>query len=73
MSDQLITAVEMANAKRLSGQLQRNRSCSVIVEGTVVGAKEEDLNYSSRKVIVFEISRLTIKLQDGTEVGVVTK
>jgi hypothetical protein len=65
--------VEMANAKRLSGQLQRNRSCSVIVEGTVVGAKEEDLNYSSRKVIVFEISRLTIKLQDGTEVGVVTK
>lgn len=65
--------VEMANAKRLSGMLQRNRSCSIIVEGTVVGSKEEDLNYSSRKVIVLEISRLTIKLQDGTEVGAVTK
>lgn len=73
VADFTILPLDVAQAKLLAGRLQRDRSVTTIVEGKVVGAKEEDLNFSTKKVILLEITRLTIKMKDGTLVGVRTK
>jgi len=61
--------VPIEKAKSLSDALKRSRKCDIQVEGRIVGAKEQTLNYSVYKVVELEITRLTIKLENGTLVG----
>jgi uncharacterized protein YrrD len=57
----------------LAGALQRNRTVSISVEGVLSSSKEKVLNYSAKKVMYIEITKVTIKLKDGTTVGTKTK
>ena len=61
--------VDIEAAKKLSGSLQKSRQATILVEGTVKEAVERKINYSMMKTIIFEISKVTIQLKDGTLVG----
>lgn len=62
--------VEIEAAKNLSAALRLSRSSTFIVEGVVKDAQERTLNGRKWKAILFEITKVTIKLGDGTLVGV---
>jgi len=61
--------VPVESAKAMAHKLQNNRTIELRVEGKPVGSKEKELNYSDRKVVLLEITGITIKLEDGTLVG----
>jgi len=61
--------VEMDAAKNLSAKLRKSRVSILHVEGTIKESLEKTINYNRLKVLIFEISKMTIKLEDGTYVG----
>lgn len=65
--------VPVESAKAMARKLQNNRTIELRVEGKAVGSKEQELNYSARKVVLVEIVGITIKLEDGTLVGSKTR
>lgn len=62
-------SVPVESAKAMARKLQGNRSIEIKVDGKVVGSQEKALNYSDRKVVLVEITGVTITLEDGTLVG----
>lgn len=61
--------VEIEAAKKLSANLRKSRLSTLIVEGVVKESLEKNMNYSKRKTISFEISKVSIKMEDGTFIG----
>lgn len=64
-----ILPVPIESAKALSRKLQNRRTIELKVDGKVVGSEEKALNYGDRKVVLVEISGISVKLEDGTLVG----
>jgi hypothetical protein len=61
--------VPMASAKSLSSSLQKSREAKFDVYGEIVGAKEESINYFTKKAIKVKITKLRVTLQSGMKVG----
>lgn len=59
----------VSSGKKLAGNLQRSRIAKLIVEGTAKEVLETNINRFKCKTVVFEISKVVIKLEDGTFVG----
>ena len=63
-------SVPVESARTIAGELQRSRRAQFEIYGEIVGAREDTLNYTDRKVLEIRVTRLEVSLNSGTEVGV---
>jgi len=61
--------VPMNSARSLSGELRKNRSATFVVYGLVVGTKEEELGWGTKKAIKVKVTKIEATLNSGTNVG----
>ncbi len=61
--------VDTETARSLAGHLRDTRRAGLTIHGVIVGAKEEQLNYSLRKVLKVKIIRMEVQHSSGVPVG----
>jgi len=61
--------VPMDLARTLSGELRRDRSATFTIYGQVVGTKEEELGWKTKKAIKIKITKIEAILGSGTKIG----
>ena len=58
-------AVPMESARSLAGALRTGRRAAFTIYGTIVGAKEREINYYPRKTLELEVTRMEVELDSG--------
>ena len=57
--------VPMESARALAGQLRRSRRAAISIYGDIVIAKEQDLNYYTKKTVELKVTRIEVELDSG--------
>lgn len=68
-SDLQFIPVPFESAKSLSHELGQSRRAVFSIYGEIIGTKEEDLNYSHKKVLQVKVTKIEAQLKSGTLVG----
>lgn len=61
--------VDTETARSLAGHLRDTRRAGLTIHGVIVGAKEEKLNYSLRKVLKIKIIKIEVQHDSGVPIG----
>ena len=57
--------VPMESARALAGQLRRSRRAAISIYGDIVSAKEQELNYYTKKTVELKVTRFEVELDSG--------
>lgn len=61
--------VPKRRAKTVSDSLKNDNGARYFIYGTIAGAKEKELNWSTKKTIELKVTKLEVKLYSGVSVG----